>query len=187
MKEPFKKIKSGENVVWITQPKEIEKILKRKNIALEIAKGKINDSGGKIEPAIQTAEAFGRGLFQEYIRKHTRNWTVDQWVKPVVENIFNPMGTAATFTEISEDKAKSLIFRYPTDDKESEDPYLSSLFTYGFLRGVFLSAFPNGELIMNSSMADGAQMDEFVFKSNQIYDNQSENEEIKKSKMIKEH
>ena len=180
MKEPLKKIESGENIVWLTQPKEIEKLLRRKSTALNIAKGKINDSGGKIETAIQTAEAFGRGLFAELIRKNTNEWTMETWLKPVSDKIFNPMGTAAAFTEITKNKAKSFVFRYPINDEELKEPYLSSLFTYGFLRGVFLSAFPNGAIILNRSMAEGAQMDEFIFKTD------IENEEINESKMTKD-
>jgi len=164
MSNPFKKIESGDNIVWLTQPKETEKILKRKEVALKIAKGKIQDTGGKIEPAIQTAEAFGRSLFEEYIKNESNEWTMDQWLKPVIKNIFNPMGTAAAFTNITEDEAKSFVFSYSQAD-ESADPYLSSLFTYGFLRGILLSAFPKGELIMRSSMAEGAQVDEFTFKA----------------------
>lgn len=187
MSNPFKKIESGDNVVWITQPNETEKILKRRSVALNIAKGKIEDTGGKIETAIQTAEAFGRGLFEEYIRKESKEWTMDQWIKPVVENIFNPMGTAATFTEITEDEAKSFVFRYNTlTEDKSTDPYLSSLFTYGFLRGILLSAFPDGELIMKSSMAEGAQVDEFTFKAKITDEDRFEHERIKKSIFINE-
>jgi len=165
MGNSFKKIESGDNIVWITQPNEVDNILKKRDIAFNIAKGKIQDSGGKIETAIHTAEAFGRGLFEEYIKYKSSQWTMDKWVEPVVENIFNPMGTAATFTHITKDEAKSIVFRYPTNEGNSEDKCLSSLFTYGLFRGVLLSAFPDGELIMNSSMADGSQVDEFTFKA----------------------
>jgi len=179
MSNSFKKIESGDSIVWITQPKETEKILKRRDLALKIAKGKIQDTGGKIEPAIQTAEAFGRGLFEEYIKKESKEWTMDQWLKPVIKNIFNPMGTGATFTDITEDEAKSFVFSYSQTDDEAVDPYLSSLFTYGFLRGIFLSAFPEGELIMKSSMADGAQLDEFTFKTKLTDDERCENKKNK--------
>ena len=112
---------------------------------------------------------------------------MNQWIKPVVENIFNPMGTAATFTEITEDEAKSFVFRYNTlTEDESTDPYLSSLFTYGFLRGILLSAFPDGELIMKSSMAEGAQVDEFTFKAKITDEDRFEPERIKKSELINE-
>jgi len=186
MSNPFKKIESGDNVVWVTQPNETEKILKRRSVALNIAKGKIEDTGGKIETAIQTAEAFGRGLFEEFIRKESKEWTMDQWIEPVVKKIFNPMGTAATFTEITEDEAKSFVFRYTLNEDESADPYLSSLFTYGFLRGVLLSAFPNGDVIMKSSMADGAQVDEFTFKAKITDEDRFEPERIKKPELINE-
>jgi hypothetical protein len=179
MSNSFKKIESGGNIVWITQPKQTEKILKKRDAALKIAKGKMQDTGGKIEPAIQTAEAFGRGLFEEYIKKESKEWTMDQWLKPVIKNIFNPMGTAAAFTNITEDEAKSFVFSYSQTDNESDDPYLSSLFTYGFLRGIFLSAFPKGELIMSSSMADGAQLDEFTFKAKLTDDKRCENKKIR--------
>ena len=167
----FKKIQSGENTVWITQPNEIQKLINRRDTALNIAKGKIQDTNGKIETVIQTAEAFGRGLFEEYIKKETKQWTMDKWVNPVVKNILNPMGTAATFTKITEDEAKSLIFRYKENNEESTDPYISSLFTYGLFRGVLLSAFPNGEIIIKSSMANGSQVDEFTFKANMSNEN----------------
>ena len=179
MSNSFKKIESGDNIVWITQPNETEKILKRRDVALKIAKGKIEETGGKIEPAIQTAEAFGRGLFEEYIKKESKEWTMDQWLKPVIKNIFNPMGTAAAFTNITEDEAKSFVFSYSQSDNETADPYLSSLFTYGFLRGILLSAFPNGELLMRSSMAEGAQVDEFTFKAKLTDEERCENEKLK--------
>lgn len=165
MSESLKKIESGNNTVWVTQPNETEKFLKKREIALKIAKGKYDDNGGKIEPAIQIAEAFGRGLFEEYIKKEANEWkTIEQWMKPVVEHVFNPMGTAATFMDITEDEAKSFIFRYKENEYDSADPYLSSLFTYGLLRGMLRSAFPEGDVIIRSSMADGAQADEFTFK-----------------------
>ena len=187
MGNSLKKIESGDSTVWITQPKETENFLKRREVALKIAKGKFEDSGGKIEPAIQIAEAFGRGLFEEYIKKESREWTtMDQWVKPVVKNIFNPMGTAATFTDITEEEAKSFVFRYKENDYDSADPYLSSLFTYGFLRGMLLSAFPEGDIILRSSMADGSQADEFTFKIKVNDEEKHEIEQNKESKMINE-
>lgn len=181
MGNSFKKIESGGNVVWITQPKESEKFLKRREVALKIAKEKLEENGGRIEPAIHIAEAFGRSLFEEYIKKEAIEWkTMDQWVKPVVKNVFNPMGTAATFTNITEDEAKSFVFRYKENDYDASDPYLSSLFTYGFLKGMLRSAFPEGDLILHSSMANGSQADEFTFKKKVITEITNETEQNKK-------
>ena len=111
---------------------------------------------------------------------------MDQWVKPVVKNIFNPMGTAATFTDITEEEAKSFVFRYKENDYDSADPYLSSLFTYGFLRGMLLSAFPEGDILIHSSMADGSQADEFTFKIKVNEEEKHEIEQNKESKLINE-
>jgi hypothetical protein len=69
MSAPFKKIESGDNAVWITQPDEMETLLKRRETAYNVAKGKLIDSGGKVETVMQTAEAFGRGLFEDLIKK----------------------------------------------------------------------------------------------------------------------
>jgi len=178
MSEPFKKIENKENVVWITQPNEAETLLKRRETAFNVARGKLIDSGGKIETAMQTAEAFGRGLFEDFIKREIENWTMEEWIEPVVENIFNPLGTAATFTSISEKEAKSLIFRCRLHE-ESNEPHMASLFTYGFLRGIFLSAFPQGELIMGSSIAQGAPMIEFTFKINATEKDLFERERVK--------
>ena len=182
MSAPFKKIESGDNAVWITQPEEMETLLKRREIAYNVAKGKLIDSGGKVETVMQTAEAFGRGLFEDLIKKESGNWTMEKWVRPVVKNIFNPMGTLATFTKITKEEAKSLVFRCHLQEK-SENPHMASLFTYGFMRGLLLSAFPSGELIMGKTMAQGAPMTELTFKINPTDEERMERERIKKNFM----
>ena len=154
-------------------------LLKRREIAFNVAKGKLADSNGNIETVMQTAEAFGRGLFEDYLKKDSNDWSMDSWVKPMVENVFNPMGTGATFTKITEDEAKSLIFRCPLHENSGE-PQMASLFTYGFLRGMLVSAFPDGELLMGSSIAHGAPMIEFIFKADATGDDRIERERVKK-------
>ena len=164
-KQTLKKIKSTKNqYVFVSQPKEIKKIVEKKQQALKIAKEKVQNNG-KIESALFTGEAFGRALFEEYLKNKAKKWTIEKWLKPVVENIFNPMGMGATFTEITNSQIKTLIFRYNNVFEEQNNQYINSLFTYGYLRGMFLSAFPNGELILKSSMAMGAPMDIFTFKT----------------------
>lgn len=179
MNESLKKIESKDRTVWITQPNETEMLLKRREIAFNVAKGKLADSNGNIETVMQTAEAFGRGLFEDYLKKDSNDWSMDSWVKPMVENVFNPMGTGATFTKITEDEAKSLIFRCPLHENSGE-PQMASLFTYGFLRGMLVSAFPDGELLMGSSIAHGAPMIEFIFKADATGDDRIERERVKK-------
>ena len=113
---------------------------------------------------MQTAEAFGRGLFADYLQQETQQWTMDSLITPVVENILNPLGTTATFTKITNNEAKSLVLRCRLQE-EAEDPHMASLFTYGFLRGILKSAFPKGELLVGNTMAQGAPMMELVFKA----------------------
>lgn len=179
MGEPLKKIESKNRKVWITQPDETKALLKRREIAFNVAKGKLIDSNGNIETVMQTAEAFGRGLFADYIKKDSDEWTMDAWVRPMVENVFNPMGTGATFTKINDDEAKSLVFRCPLH-ADSGEPSMASLFTYGYLRGMLVSAFPGGELLMGSSIAHGAPMIEFTFKADATSKDRMERERIKK-------
>ena len=179
MDESLKKIESGDRTVWITQPNEIENIMDKRETAFNIAKEKLTNEPDKIETAMQIAEAFGRGLFEEFINnKNSEEWTMEKWVKPIVGNIFNPMGTTATFTKITEDEAKSLIFRCQLHE-DSKEPHIASLFTYGFLRGMLLSAFPDGEILMGSSMAQGAPMIEFTYKTNATEEDRLERERIK--------
>ena len=179
MSESLKKIESRNHTVWITQPNETKALLKRREIAFDVAKGKLADSNGNIETVMQTAEAFGRGLFEDYIKKESGSGSMDSWVRPMVKNVFNPMGTGATFTKITEDEAKSLIFKCPLHE-DSGEPQMASLFTYGFLRGMLVSAFPGGELLMGSSMAHGAPMIEFTFKADATEEERMERERIKK-------
>ena len=181
MDDSLKKIESGDRTVWITQPNEIENIIDKRETAFNIAKEKLTNEPDKIETAMQIAEAFGRGMFEEFINnKNSEEWTMEKWVKPIVGNIFNPMGTTATFTKITEDEAKSLIFRCQLHE-DSKEPHIASLFTYGFLRGMLLSAFPDGELLMISNISEGAPMTEFIFKAKATDGDRLERERVKNS------
>ena len=178
MGEPLRKIASSkDHTVWMTQPDESDILMKRRDIAFDITKEKLTESGN-IETAMQTAEAFGRGLFSDFIKSESAIWTMDTWIEPMAEHILNPMGTGATFTNITEDEATSLIFRCRLHE-ETEEPHMASLFTYGFLRGMLRSAFPSGELLMGSSMAQGAPMIELTFKTRATDKEKWERERIK--------
>jgi hypothetical protein len=178
MNEPLKKFKAGDSTIWITQPQEFEELVKRRETAFQVAIGKYADSHGKIETVMQTAEAFGRGLFEEYIKLDSNEWTIDSWVKPVVEKIFNPLGTGATFTKITQDEAKSIIFRCRLHENAGDSP-LASLFTYGFLRGMLRSAFPDGEILMEKSISQGAPVIELTFKATAAEEDRWERERVK--------
>jgi len=181
MDKQSKKIDLRDDAVCVMRPDEV--LLNRREIAFNVAKGKLIDSGGKIETVMQTAEAFGRGLFEDFIKKESEYWTMEKWVKPVVENIFNPMGTAVNFTKLTDMEARSLVFRWPLREESSEAD-MASLFTYGFLRGMFLSAFPDGEILMESAMTKDSPMIEFTFKIEATYEDRLERERVKKNLLL---
>jgi hypothetical protein len=179
MDGPLKKIESHGRTVWVTQPKQInEDLLKRRECAFNVAINKLAEHH-KVETFMQTAEAFGRGLFAELITDRPEQWTIENWVKPAVEHIFNPMGIAATFTKITDTEAQSMIFQCPTTDL-GEEACNSCPFSYGFVRGLFRSAFPDGEVIMKTTMMQGAPMCTFTFKRHPTAEDRRERERIKK-------
>lgn len=180
MHKELKEIKSHDRSVWITQPKEVEELLRRREIAFDITRGKFNDSNGNSELAMRAAEAFGRGLFAEHIKEKPEEWNMIDWLESTAGQIFNPLGTGATFTKITEDEARSLMFRCLLHEDSNEE-HMASLFTYGFMRGMLLSAFPNGELLMKSDLAKGAPMTEFIFKANATDEDRLERERVKNS------
>ena len=180
MQKKLKEIKSQDHAVWITQPNEIETLLKRRETAFDIAKGKFADSNDNVEIAMQTAEAFGRGLFAEYLQEKSNDWNMREWLEFTAEQVFNPLGTGAAFTKITDDESRSLTFRCLLHE-ESNKSHMASLFNYGFVRGMFLSAFPDGELLMRSNISEGAPMTEFIFKAKATDEDRLERERVKNS------
>ncbi|MEM0493101.1 MAG: hypothetical protein QXS02_04000 [Candidatus Thermoplasmatota archaeon] len=176
-KKPLREIQSVDRIVWITQPQEQDDIVERITNAFNIAKDKFH-STGNTELLIQTAEAFGRGLFADHIKEKPVNWTAKEWLDNIVEEIMNPTGTGATFTRITNTEIESVVFKSLLEE-ESTEPATASLFTYGMLRGLLLSAFPNGEVIMTTSTAQGAPMTGFVFKTEASDEDRIERERVK--------
>ncbi len=169
MEEPLKETKFSD---------ETEYLSKWRDNAFNVALGKLLDTNGNIETVLQTGEAFGRGLFAEFIKEKPKEWTMKEWLDSTVETIFNPMGNLFTFTEIDSDEAKSVLTRCPLREKSNEHN-VAGLFTYGFIRGLLLSAFPNGELLMGGTMAKDVPMTEFIFKANASYIDRFERERVK--------
>ena len=179
MHKPLREIRSEDHTVWMTQPSEVESLVKKRETAFTVAKGKFADSGN-VEIAMQIAEAFGRGLFAEHIKEKPERWTVKEWLESAAEQVFNPLGTGATITKLTDEEAQSLLFKCSLHEA-AEEPHIASLFTYGYLRGMFLSAFPDGEVLMRSTMAHGAPMSEFVFKATATDAERLERERVKNS------
>lgn len=169
---------SKDHAVWDTRPSKFEEISKRRDTAFTVALGKLLDTHGNIEAVMQTGEAFGRGLFAEFLQEKSEEWTMEKWLDVTMENIFDPMGTSFTLAEIENDKARSLMTQCLLHEN-SEEPHAASLFTYGCIRGLLLSAFPKGELLMGSTMALGAPMTEFTFKTTASYKDRLERQRVK--------
>jgi len=177
MKTALKPISSEHQTVWMTQPKEIEAIMKRQDTAFATAQGKFEETGS-IEMVMQTAEAFGRGLFADTIKDKPADWTMKDWMTTIAREVLNPLGTGATVTKLTDDIVETHMFKSTLHEAE-ENQHLVSVFTYGFLRGMLLSAFPKGELIMNTSIAFGAPTTSLVFKAHASTEDSGERERVK--------
>ena len=178
MEEPAQKKESQDHVVWTTTSSMSESIVKRRDTAFHVALGKLLETHGNAETVMQTGEAFGRGLFAEFIEEKPDEWTMKEWLDATIENIFDPMDTSFTIAEVRTDKARSLITQRLLPEN-SDESHVASLFTYGFIRGLFLSAFPKGELLMGNTMALGPPVTEFTFKTNASYKDKFERQRIK--------
>jgi hypothetical protein len=177
-KTPLKKIQSNGKTVWVTRPNLKDKSLLRKRMNVYNMILNAIDENKDAETIMQIAEDFGKTLFKECIKERPEKWTIKNWLEPVVENIFNPMGAAATFTKITDKEARSLIFRCPVPE-QIDKHNIPCLFSYGFARGLLKSAFPKGELLMGKTIANGASLCEFVFKSEASEEDRIEIEKIK--------
>lgn len=156
-------------------------IAERTDTAFKVALGKLLDTNGKLETVMQTGEAFGRGLFADCIKEKPVQWTMEEWLDVMVENVFDPLGTAFKFSNITSDEVQSFLVKSPLQEKINE-PQVASLFTYGFMRGLLLSAFPSGEILMESTIQEEEQpMTKFVFKKKASYTDKGERERVKSS------
>jgi len=91
--------------------------------------------------------------------------------------VFKPLGTEFTFTKISQEVATTFMNRDPLKQIHKEST-VASLFNYGFMRGLFLSAFPKGELLINGS--ETADQPEFIFKTHASAKDRFERERMKR-------
>ena len=161
------------------ESEETRDIAKRRDAAFTVALGKLLDANGNLETVMQTGEAFGRGLFADCIKEKPNEWTMEEWLDATVEHVFNPLGNVFTFSNIDAGKVQSLLTRCPLQEKTNE-PRVASLFTYGLMRGLLLSAFPSGELLMGTTTeSEERSLTEFIFKKNALYKDKGERERVK--------
>jgi len=115
--------------------------------AFHAALEKLHTEHGNLDSVMRTGEAFGRGLYAQRI-KDKPDWTIKEWLKEIEQDVCKPLGTEFTFTKISHDVVTTFMNRNPLV-QASQERSAESLFNFGVMRGLFLSAFPQGELVMN--------------------------------------
>jgi hypothetical protein len=157
-----------------------EQILKWRENAFHAAVEKLREIHGKAETVIQTGEAFGRGLFSQQLKEQSPQWTITKWLERTKEDVLTPLGTEFTFTKISEDTATTFLNRDPLKH-HSKESTSASLFTYGVMRGLFLSAFPKGELLFHKTETGTANQQEFILKTHASVNDRFERERVKRT------
>jgi hypothetical protein len=172
------KTKKQDEIMFLDgEESELEKIKKWRDSAFHAAVEKLTEMHGNPETVMQTGEAFGRGLFSQRLQEKSPDWTMKEWLELTKENVLKPLGNEFTFTKISPDIATTFMNRNPLKRK-SEENEIASLFTYGVMRGLFLSAFPKGELLLKQeNMADHP---EFIFKTFASFQDKFERERVKR-------
>ncbi|MFO7677011.1 MAG: hypothetical protein R6V50_01310 [Thermoplasmatota archaeon] len=153
-------------------------ISSRVNVAFNVALAKLVESGGSIERVIQTGEAFGRGLFAEFISEKPEQWTMQEWITATINNIFGSMDDFFSVENLNESEAHSVLNQSVLFDNPEEQS-VAALFTYSFLRGMLLSAFPKGEILFKSMMSSERPVLEFTFKANASYLERFERSRVK--------
>jgi len=162
---------------WDEDVSDNEQLTEWCDSAFHAALEKFHDSHGDVETLMRTGEAFGRGLFAQKIQQKTSDWTIGEWLQMTEEDVFKPLGTEFTFTKISQDAATIFMDRDPLN-KVSKESTVASLFMYGVMRGLFQSAFPKGELLLNETRK--CDSSEFIFKAHASLKDQRERERVKR-------
>jgi hypothetical protein len=157
---------------------EAEQIKKWRDSAFHAAMEKLQEKHGNAETVMQIGEAFGRGLFSQRLKDKSPEWTIKTWLESTEEDIIIPLGAEFVFTKVSHDVATTFLNRDPLR-QYSKDSTMASLFDYGVLRGLFLSAFPKGELLLLEEK--NTKQLEFSFKTTASAKDRFERERVKRT------
>jgi len=155
-----KKITSS--VSWEDKNPNRQGITEWQENAFHAALEKLQAEHGTPDTVMRMGEAFGRGLYAQSIKEKLSEWTMKEWINEIQKDVCKPLGTEFRFTKISDDVATTFINRNPLVQKSKEHT-AASLFNFGVMRGLFLSAFPKGELLVN--ILKDAQQPELIFKT----------------------
>jgi hypothetical protein len=160
---------------WEDTPSQKEQLAAWQESAFQAALEKLRTGHGNPDSVMRMGEAFGRGLFAQRIKEQSPDWTMKQWLQLIEKDVCEPLGTEFTFTKISPDVATTFLNRNPLAQKSTEHT-AASLFNFGVMRGLFLSAFPQGELVI--SELKNNEQPEFIFKANASAKDKLERERI---------
>ncbi len=137
---------------WESLPDNASGLQSWRDSAFAAAMAKFQASHGNAEAVLQTGEAFGRAIFSNHLAD-TTDRDLEQWCAEV-SNLLAPLGDSFALTSARHDVVATFLRRNPLTHHRLDRP-LESLFTYGTLRGLFLSAFPEGELVVAPSSPSG--------------------------------
>jgi hypothetical protein len=160
---------------WEDMPSEQEQLTDWQQSAFHAALEKLQSGHGNPDSVMRMGEAFGRGLFAQRIKEKAQDWTMKEWLMEIEKDVCGPLGTEFTFTKISHDVATTFMNRNPLA-QTSQERTAESLFNIGVMRGLFLSAFPHGELVINE--LKNKDQPEFIFKTNASAKDKLEREKV---------
>jgi hypothetical protein len=141
---------------------EATQLMQWQENAFQAALEKLQKHHGSPDTVMRIGEAFGRGVYAQEMKGKSPDQTIPEWIKEIQKDICTPLGTEFTFTKISHDLATTFVNRNPLAHRP-EESIAAELFHFGVMRGLFLSAFPNGELLIN--VLDDNEKPEFIFKT----------------------
>jgi len=167
--------KNTRNSSWEDLPSQKEQLINWQQSAFHAALEKLQTTHGNLDSVMRTGEAFGRGLFAQRIKDKAPDWTMTEWLQEIEKDVCEPLGTEFTFTKISHDVATTFMNRNPLAQAPQEHT-AASLFNIGVMRGLFLSAFPQGELVINE--LKNKDQPEFIFKTNASAKDKLERERV---------
>lgn len=143
MHEPVTTMKQHQtHVETINDPDQLQAW---RETAFTAALQKYKANHDNIETILQTGEAFGRAIHSAHLTR-TDEWNLDDWCTEA-SRLLAPLGDAFSVTHAQSDVVATFLRRNPLTHQHHNDP-LDALFTYGTLRGLFRSAFPDGELVL---------------------------------------
>jgi hypothetical protein len=132
-----------------------------RDTAFTAALDKYHATHDNIETILQTGEAFGRALYHTHI-PNTHDWDLDDLCTEIT-TLLTPLGDSFEITGGQHDMIATFLRRNPLTSNPQEKP-LDSLFTYATIRGLFLSAFPQGELVITPRPSDHDHPGSLIFK-----------------------